>query len=170
MSDILAKDYPYPYVTLAESSAAPATPGAGEQALYVLDDGKLYVKDDAAAITQLTGSAAWTDFSASAVLTWDITPDGVSINTWKYRVVNGICYFTIAIAATDGNDATTLDITLPIIPAAPMFLSGQQSIASGLFTAIGTNIIPGPNKMYLSMQTATDGQTLNLNVSGFYPV
>ena len=152
-----------------ERATAPATPAAGNREVYYKTDGLLYSKDSAGVETIIGGNIAWTDFSASAVLTWDITPGGVGIDAWKYRVINGLCFFTFYISAEDGNNATLLSSSLPIVPTDHIYMVNNQ-IIGGIKSVHGSSVIMGPNLLYIGMQTATDGQSLVLSASGFYPV
>jgi hypothetical protein len=153
-----------------ERATAPATPVAGNKEVYYKTDGLLYSKDSAGVETIIGGNIAWTDFSASAVLAWDIVPADVVKESYTYRIINGFCFYEIHISASDGNNATTLNITLPQTPVKSIYSSGQEIIGEVLLTLIPILVYAGPNKIIFTMNTATDGSELHLYASGFYPV
>lgn len=123
---------------------------------------------DSSAVNNRT--VAWTDFSESAVLTWDVTPSGVNIINWKYRIINGICYFVVEIVATDGKNVTSFTSTLPVNPAESMTLSAQQLIGNGALTPLCAGAATYDNTVWVDLKTGSDGLQLYLGASGFYPV
>jgi hypothetical protein len=156
------------HITFTEQSSAPATPTSGNQEVYFLNDGKMYTKDDTGVITQLTGSAAWTDFAGSAVLAWGgATPDEASVDVFKYRIINGILFYNISIYASDGNNATSVSISTPVSPTGYAFVVVLETIGTTRAVAEGQS---GQGVINIYLQTATDGQLLKLDLSGFYPV
>ena len=102
-------------------------------------------------------------FSGSAVLTWTGgTPDDVSIDAWKYRVINGICYFNISISATDGNNAVGFQTTLPVNPAETVYVNGVQTINEASEARLAV-VVSGANFLTVIIQQCTDGQLLNIS-------
>lgn len=97
MADIPASENQYPFVTLAEQEAAPATPAAGLHKLYALD-GKFYRKNSSGTQTELGGGGGGGS-SVREVIT-------VTANTYNVLPENSGCIFACS------NEAY-VDLVLP---------------------------------------------------------
>lgn len=113
------------------------------------------------------------------ILTWvGAIPVGVITNS-KYKIVGSICYISMYITATNGNNATGLTITnLPVPPKAnnvrPIMTSKLVSgtVIQGTRGAIVVddgvaNSIGWPDS---DMLTAAAGSNMKLYLSGFYEI
>ena len=158
----------------AERAIAPATPASGNREVYFKTDGKMYQKDSAGIEVEIggggdTGSVAWTDFSASAVLDWGEASPTIGDFEFKYRITNGLCYFTLGLFATNGDSAVTFSSTLPVAPLESTVCIAQQIVGASPPTLVGAGVTTNGNILYIDINPATTGMLI-LNVSGFYPV
>lgn len=102
-----ASENVFPKIRFSEESA-PATPSTGEAVIYVKTDGKLYLKDDTGAETDLTsggggGSGAWTflDSTELASDTASVTFSSIA-STYRKLVIIGYARSDRSPNSTDG--------------------------------------------------------------------
>lgn len=117
-----ASDNPFPSLLLVEQAAAPATPASGQARLYRGTDNKLYVVDDAGAVTEVgagsgggvaaahvvktagnytINNVAWTTLDATLDLTVPaVTGDKVEVSLAAYVIPNGAAQYAALDAVT----------------------------------------------------------------------
>jgi hypothetical protein len=81
------------------------------------------VKVSVAAILQV---APWLDWAAAATPSWSVAPASVA-EVAKYTVRGNLCIALGYLSSSDGNAASTLTLTLPVVPA---YSNGKVAIAN----------------------------------------
>lgn len=113
--------------------------------------------------------------SYTLALTWvTATPNGVTTKA-MYKVIGKTVFLNVKISATDGNGATGLNISLPIVPKTNNMLTMIPSqVAVNNSYAIKSVKIrdDGSNNdlSYNYMGTATAGQTFEANIQCCYEI
>lgn len=102
---VRASDNVFPKVQFSEETA-PATPSVGEAVVYVKSDGKLYLKDDAGAETDLTGGGGGATLDSTILQRSDTSPqsalDATNLTlTWDSEVQDDLAAFDSGTSDTD---------------------------------------------------------------------
>jgi hypothetical protein len=109
-------------------------------------------------------------------LTW-VTAIPVNITTIaRYKVIGKTVFFKIKISVANGNGATGLTISLPIVPK-------TNDLKTYIYNVVAINDVASSSKVvflrdnginndlyYYYMGTATAGQSLQLNIEGVYEI
>jgi hypothetical protein len=105
-------------------------------------------------------------------LTWGTSDPTSPTVRAKYKTIGYKCKFDLDITSTDGNGATSLTVTVPITAYADGVthtLSAIQKVGT-TWTVIPAYFDQSNNLIQIKINTATDGQSLFVSVSGEYEV
>ena len=117
-------------------------------------------------------TSLWKEWTPT--LTWTTgTPEGSVVTKARYKILDGVCYFTFYYSATDGNGATALTISLPVLPKDNDSLTALQS--QELSDTTWSNPIAyiddgGTSIVFRSLTTITDTKAVKVLVSGSYEI
>lgn len=107
-------------------------------------------------------------------LTWTTgTPATNVVTKARYKILDGVCYFSFYYTADDGNGATALTITLPVLPKDNDSLTAleSQQKQNTTWTSPLAYIDNGATTIaFRNLSTCTDGQAVIVMVNGSYEI
>jgi hypothetical protein len=127
---------------------------------------------DAATKNYVDGKfTAWADWAPT--LTWGTATPGGLYTATRWMQIGKTVFYSIAISATDGNNASSLTISLPVTAGSATFVTtttGRQKVDT-THTAIFPYIQTSATVIaFVGWATWTDTKACALQISGFYEV
>ena len=122
--------------------------------------------------TALDLSKAWLNWTPT--FTWGTaTPEGSVSTRSRYNIFANTCHFNVYYSATDGNDSTSLTVSLPKAPknnGAKFAVAGYQKV-NATWTQLVAYINDSASTIqFLNFQTCTNAAAVEIMVTGFYEV
>lgn len=122
------------------------------------------------------GTTSWADWSPT--LTWTTGTPASLTTVARYKKLGKTIFFTFYTTSADANGATQLTVTLPETPAdinAYVPCTGYELQNATYYDCrpyidAANNTAGSRVLTFRSFQTATDAQTVTIEVSGFYEV
>lgn len=118
-------------------------------------------------------SSPWGTWTPS--LNWGTGIPADAVTLAKYKQVGKTIFFSVKITSTDGNNASSLTVTLPVVPKtdniSPAVLfqnvvgGGSNTNKNAYIRDNGTN-----NDIVAVALSATDGSAYEVRISGFYEI
>jgi hypothetical protein len=117
-------------------------------------------------------SSKWTEWTPT--LTWTTgTPEGSVVTKARHKIVDGVCDFSFYYSATDGNGATALTISLPVLPKDNDTLTSlsSQELSDTTWSNPLAYIEDGATTItFRSLTTIADTKAVKILVTGSYEI
>lgn len=101
------------------------------------------------------------------------TPEGSVAQTARYTTIGNICYFNYSYTATDGNDANSLTITLPVTPKdndAIISITSQQKVDTTWSNPLCFIDDDSGGLAFRTLSVCTNAKAVEVIITGFYEV